>query len=204
MAKREFKKQAIVIVDGPNRAGKTTLVNGLKELFHFDVVFKGNAPATPELAEINTWNMLIEMASTGKSYLCDRLPYPTDLVYRPVLEGRPSTGLEIARPGMERLMRLMNIFFVFVIADPDELVERHAQMDEHWHIKDVDVVQRLGLAYIDFVNNFALPKSIVNTTIYNNSEIAIERAWRDIIYHFEVSTKSSPRTIIPGKVVQLR
>lgn len=203
--RRKFGQQAIIIVDGPNRAGKTTIIEGLKEQFEFDVVFKGNATATGEEAELNTWNMLIQMINSKKNYLCDRFWYPTDTIYRPIMEGFPSVGLEDSAGGIRRLMSLMNVFFVFVVAEPPDLIARHKQLKEHWHMKDEQTLNRLGSAYLDLADLFPLPKSIVNTSIYNTPLLAIERAWRDIIYHYEVrSVNNNSTKIEPGKVVQLR
>lgn len=201
---RPFTPPLIVVIDGPNRVGKSTLIANLQRTFGFDYVMKGNAPSSPEAAEINTWNMLVWMAATQKHFLFDRFYYPTDLIYRRALESKPSYFLEKYESGIQRLLHLMRVFYVFLDAPDSVLIERNAASDPHWHIGRGDMIPQIAELYRNLSANFALPHCIVSTDQPPaQTQIEVERHLH-LHYAQVLDTAHDTDRLVPGKVSQLK
>lgn len=81
----------MVIVEGMDNSGKTTLVNQLRVKYPFSVVHS----RTYRNSDPDSWmdaTLEIIEASRKKDILCDRFPAITESVYGPVLRGRNVLG----------------------------------------------------------------------------------------------------------------
>lgn len=115
----------LVIVTGPDRAGKTTLIDYLTKSINFDYFHKGLAPADKYEAEASLWSFLRTVINNPhKRYLCDRLNFPDDIIYRPVIENETSGIIHEKQHEITEVLCHMKAFFVYVTADLKTLTQR--------------------------------------------------------------------------------
>ena len=78
---------SLIIIEGADGNGKTTLLKQLEKDTHLPVFYSGG-PKTSE-AMINMLYDLEQMAIDEKVYLCDRVPFISEIVYSAALQREP-------------------------------------------------------------------------------------------------------------------
>lgn len=131
----------IIIMGGPDKAGKTTLVKHLKNYFSA-VECKGTVLDPEVLPAITESYIDMFERNPQTNFICDRFNLIDDRVYSPIIENRPPayTKQEIER-FEQRLLDLRSVF-ISVTADYDTIVRRYkeAKGDPYTalaHIKDL-------------------------------------------------------------------
>ncbi len=152
-------KPFTAIFEGPNRAGKTTLIEAMRERTGLEsdfITLKGNATATGRTALEHHWQLMhaVRMYIRGAednfvSYI-DRTPFPSDLIYRPVMEGQMSSDLLKHIPSILEAFEELNCVFVYVTASPEELKRRFRLTGKHWHMKDGEQIEAVHEGYETF------------------------------------------------------
>ncbi len=111
------EKQLVIIIEGTNKSGKTTLVNFIKETFPeklFEVI-KCSQPkdgdAFTEYKNILNWIN----KNPNKSYIIDRFHFGS-YVYGPIYRGQPDFGLD-KFVEIELEIEKLNYIFILAIAD---------------------------------------------------------------------------------------
>lgn len=184
------RKPKIIIVDGPNRAGKTTLVSNIKNKFGITNLIKNNAPAEEEDPNKLMWDLLMSLEHyrrQGVDALCDRAFFPTDIPYHAAIH-RAFSPIANYSDMYSSLFELLGIYTVFVVAPVDVLIERHRQLGEHWHVKSEDILRRVADQYQILISGYKAPHTVIDTSIWNEEESALDKAWRDIIYYYQFLT----------------
>lgn len=175
-----------VIVIGPDNAGKSTIIRGIQQTpLKFDTYFKGLAPENPHAAAEAFWKVVKVHLQTGNSYLCDRLYYPDDIIYREVVEPGfkdISTAVYDQEAGMMAMLKEIDAFFVLVTASPDTLVARG--VDNRRYV-DAEQLREVKRRYDDLFMSYPLPFTVIDTDVYNKDQ-AVDKVWRDIIYFYEI------------------
>lgn len=177
-----------LVVTGPDGAGKSTLIQNLQENFKhpFDVVHKGVPPKSVEEAEAVLWEVMLERIRTGKSFLCDRLNYPDDLIYSPIITGRNSDLIYDQEAGIVRMLKACKAYYIYVTAPLDVILERDAARggDPYVQRRQHEAVHH---AYEEMFEAFPLPFTRIDTSVYNEINAA-EKAWRDALYFYTVNS----------------
>lgn len=124
------KGKKFVIICGPDRAGKTTLINGLKEEFPNAVFYKG--VRIQHRVDIRSYSrgFLDQVAATKLDYICDRFHWPDAVVYDHVVEdGDVANYIQFEKEIGDQL-RELNAIVIYVHANVDTLVGRYNKLGE--------------------------------------------------------------------------
>jgi len=157
-----------VIVTGPDRAGKTTLVSKLQEQIYFNIIHKGVAPKTDTEANEVLWDILVfRLKNMDKSFLCDRLNYPDDLIYSPIVTGTNNSLMERDQAAIERVLKQIDPFFVYVTCDIDTLSQRWLELGEDPYVSWEQTVAIHAL-YEHFFANTEYPYIRIDTSIHDS------------------------------------
>lgn len=157
-------KVVTLVFDGPNRAGKTTLIEGLRAIPGFESpvpTIKVSPPKTSREALEAHWAIMhsirlvsqrpeVKESDLPTLIYVDRLPYPCDLIYRPVMEGKESVDILKHIPTVRDMLEEFNTHFFYVSADPSELKRRLMITGEHHHIGKGEQIDKIHQAYKDF------------------------------------------------------
>ena len=173
----------IVIVTGPDRAGKTTLVNNLRNWVNFDVYYKGVAPKSHADADDALWELLMDkLQNSTQRFLCDRLPYPDDLIYSPIVVGSPNPFITQALPVVERVLRSMSPFFIHVTCPLPTLRQRWKDLGEDSYVT-LEQNEAIWSDYHAFFKNTSFPHTRIDTYLYSPDECAYN-AFKAISNHY--------------------
>ncbi|MCA1806314.1 MAG: AAA family ATPase [Actinobacteria bacterium] len=175
-----------VVVTGPDGAGKSTLIEELKDKFQFDVVHKGIPPKSIEEAEATLWEVLFDKIRTDKNYLCDRLNYPDDMIYSPIITGQDSELIVDQEAGIVRVLKECKAYFIYVTAPIDVILERDSKRGGDPYVAR-EKHEAIVNAYEHMFAGFPLPYSKIDTSVYNVVN-AGEKAWRDVLYYYTVNS----------------
>lgn len=176
-----------LVVTGPDGAGKSTLIQNLQENFKtsFDVVHKGVPPKDIYDAEATLWQVLFDRIRTGRSYLCDRLNYPDDLIYSSIITGVNSDLIADQEAGIVRVLKECKAYFIYVTAPLDVILERDAARGGDPYVRR-NAHEAIHREYEEMFEMFPLPFSRIDTSVYNEINAA-EKAWRDALYFYTVN-----------------
>lgn len=172
-----------LIVTGPDLAGKSTIVSSLNRSFRPDVLHKGVRPKDSEEAEATLWRVLFDHVRNNKSYICDRLNYPDELIYASIFSKGEHQAQRLIdqEAGIVRMLKEMHAYTIYVTAPPEVILERLKKRgDEHI---DASMVHDIDAAYEKHFENYPLPYTRIDTSIYNEHN-AFEKAWRDALYYY--------------------
>lgn len=76
---------SLLIVEGPDGAGKSTLISQIACDFNYSVYFSGR----PDSSEVmrTMLDEMIELSNRDEVYICDRAPWISELIYSEALRG---------------------------------------------------------------------------------------------------------------------
>lgn len=131
-----MEKQIVIIFEGVNKGGKTTLVNKIKETFHeknFQII-KCSQPKIEDginQAYIQYNNILQKIEDNpDKNYIIDRFHFGS-YVYGPIYRGMPDFGKVLFKKIEDRIMKL-NYIFVLAIADKKFIEKKFVEDNEEF------------------------------------------------------------------------
>lgn len=114
----------IIIMGGPDKAGKTTLVKHLKEYFSA-IECKGTVLEPETLSAITESYIDMFERNTDTNFICDRFNLIDDRVYSPIIENRPAAYTKEEIEDFEKRLLKLKTIFISVTADYDTIVERY-------------------------------------------------------------------------------
>lgn len=134
----------MIIVEGPDGAGKTTLVNRLMEHPNLDLV-KGERACTSDdgaIPDLADWVDSTLKIDNQRNVLYDRFPLYSDFAYGPLIRGIASPRFDDfawVHSRMNMLKSRHNPMIIFCL--PPKLIVLDNVMDSHegttWHLKGV-------------------------------------------------------------------
>lgn len=163
-----MEKQLVIILEGTNKSGKTTLVNKIKEQFpgrNFQII----KCSQPEIvgginsAYTDYYKILDEIESNpDKNYILDRFHFGS-YVYGPIYRGMPDFGNNLFHKIEDRIWKL-NYLFILAIADKSFLEQKFVEEKEEY--AKVELIQK----EIDLFKKTAKMSNlkIINHNIPNN------------------------------------
>lgn len=130
----------LIVVVGPNRAGKTTLIQKLRPILEMVTgeehrLYKGLAPTDLEAGMRETWKVL--RWAMNQNIIADRLPYPDDIVYRPIIEKQSVAILEEEGDVYNPFFKLVDTRIIYLTASLDVIKERYDDLGDHYHAKNI-------------------------------------------------------------------
>jgi len=158
----------IVVFVGPDKAGKSTTINILKERFDCPIL---KAVKMPENEALSTIDDFIQRSTKHSLVLWDRCNYPDDLVYSPVIEGAPST-LEKYRYDIEAKFRKLELLMVYVKAAYDCLYKRYHKDGGDDYVRKVELLKEVIDRYEEFFRQTTIPYVVVDTTYMSEWDAA--------------------------------
>lgn len=142
------------IVEGPDGAGKTTLVQHLQRVHTDAVVLHFGAPVDVEAAK-NYWKTyaaaITKYAAENKTVIFDR-SWLSDMVYGPIMRGREEMPLEQAEMLNALVIAAGGGVVIYCTASQSTLWRRCKARGEDY-IKDAETLSRIAKAYGDIMHN---------------------------------------------------
>ena len=171
-----------LILIGPDKAGKSTLARNLHEIFGGALIHAKRIPSQPTLVAYvkSTMKMINEgvdfpIDPKGTEYvnpshpiIFDRFNYPDDLIYEPIVEGRPSPLSDITNE-IENNLIANKFIFVYVTANWDCILQRYR--DEGDHYVDEEQLIKTYNEYQGFEQRTAVPLVGVNTSYADEASV---------------------------------
>lgn len=153
----------IVIFIGADNTGKTTIARRVSS--HFNWELRKFMPASDEDKLTIVYDLIEEMTirkSHGEPHLiCDRMNYPDDLVYGPIIDGRPSLfrGLE---GSLERQLNDLDTLLIYTEADLGD-VKKRFESEGDWLIK-IETIPAIVKNYEQFLRDTSMCYIRINTS----------------------------------------
>ncbi len=147
----------IVIVVGSDKSGKSTLVENLRARRGWPSV-----KFSKEDASLPIMLTAIQDATLLFPTIYDRFPYPDDLVYSPVVEGKPSS-LERYSWSLERLLEIKEAVIVFLHANLVVITKRYASSGGDEYLP-LNLVNDVFDGYVRFLKTTSLPYIEIDTS----------------------------------------
>lgn len=160
-----------IIVEGPDGAGKTTLIAALAQRLDLKVVrhshadFKRLAKVVGcdpgELLRRHIEEILEDNITLADGYIHDRWYYPSDVIYCPIVEGHTSPIAPYAA-GIEAKLKELQVLVIYVRADVATLQSRLAARGDDY--VQAQQLEQILAAYELFVDNTEIPFVQVGTS----------------------------------------
>jgi len=160
----------IAIVVGSDKSGKSTLVERLRIDYGWWVskFSKDDAKILKVLRCIE----LISYLASKCSLVLDRFPYPDDLVYSPVVEGKPSK-LEPYKEYIDRALCKAGVVLVHLFANPYVISHRYAAQGGDLYLP-LEKVESIVRRYREVLGNSKMPWTEIDTSYKRPAQVALE------------------------------
>lgn len=160
----------IIIFIGPDKSGKTTAATAVAD--HYDTVPIKGSNMKEERKYTELVNAVLKQAENNdKMIVCDRLPYPEDLIYSSAVEQKTSR-FRANRYDIEHKLLELGCLIVFVNANIETLQERYEAAGGDKYL-DFNLMPVVISGYWSFLISTALPYITINTTYLTPEEAAI-------------------------------
>ena len=152
----------LVILIGPDKSGKSTIAQELKEAYGWNI-YKGLPVPSDKLAL--QMKLVLHQLEENGNLICDRFHYPDDLMYAPIVEGHESI-LESKRDDIEWALNKYRTLLIYVYADENIIDRRYTSTvgDKHHYYMPIEKIPSLIKAYDAFVEVTKLPVLRVDTS----------------------------------------
>jgi thymidylate kinase len=152
----------LIIAEGPDGSGKSTLIKNLAHIFNFPIYHSGGPKTTERMYEV--LKELETMANSDQTYLVDRVPFISELVYSKAFDRKPVIAIEklfsyfilpikIIYCKIDQQTALANMSREFKVHKPAEhlkMVEiNHAKIAAEY-ISLMDVLEDIGIEIFDY------------------------------------------------------
>ena len=156
---------AVIVVVGPDKAGKTTLVNYLRKDRDFRFMYYKGMPSPTTAEAVQLVDSLLTFWSQDRDHwVCDRLPFPDEMVYRPVVEGIEPVEMKLAQPELERRFNELGSLLIYVTASLETLRNRYEALGGDDFLP-FDKVPRILEAYQQFFSTTTVRHIEIDTDI---------------------------------------
>ena len=134
----------MVIVEGPDNSGKTTLIQQLQDEFHIPAMRSGMRPRYPEdISQYHYW-----AAAAPLPLILDRHPAISDYIYGPILRKATPSSIEM-------ILRCIDHHFVVLCLPPYETVS--ATYDDRPQLEGTkENLARIYQGYQNFGDDFSV------------------------------------------------
>lgn len=127
-----MKNQLVIIIEGTNKSGKTTLVNYIKEMFPeklFEII-KCSQPKNGDA--YNEYKNILEWIkkNQNKNYIIDRFHFGS-FVYGPIYRGKPDFSLD-KFVEIEMMIEQLNYIFILAIANKNFIKKKFIEDKEEF------------------------------------------------------------------------
>ena len=150
-----------IILEGPDGAGKTTLIEKLVFQFPNSKYLHFGVPEDPD----KQYEMYLHAIETAGKYsdiiILDRCWY-SDRVYAPIMRGTEGVSLTTSRKLDAAIITYGGGMVIYCTAPIDVLWERGQTRGEDY-VKDIETLQKLSDAYPAVMKESLLPVIIFNT-----------------------------------------
>jgi len=134
----------MIIVEGPDNTGKTTLIQQLQDIFHLPSLRAGFHPQNPkDIHQYHYWAV-----TSPRQLILDRHPAVSDFIYTPIL--RPT---EPELSSLDLIIRMLDRHYTIFALPPFNQVEK--SYDERPQLKGTkENLRRIYQAYEKLLNDF--------------------------------------------------
>lgn len=172
----------ILLLEGPDNGGKSSIMQELRRMHEYGILVEKHITVDFKkmtFREDNKVERTLDLVEASKAFhlnIWDRCYYPSDLIYNPTVEGKPSV-IQPHRNLIEYNMLLVNTIIVFVTAEIPTLMKRLASRGDEYVAESQ--IKSICLSYLNFFKETPLPWYVVNTT--NEDVYATTKQVADII-----------------------
>ena len=152
----------MLIVEGPDGAGKTTLVKELSEYLNIPVAPRVVTQRTEAMIDLRDWvdNNLEE---GFQRTIFDRYRLISETIYGPILRDQQHPGFDDLMWLGERLQKFYNIGPILIYCLPKlEVVQHNLENDEDNEV----VLPRIKSIYSAYINRAALDFNLAGSEVY--------------------------------------
>ena len=160
----------IIIFIGPDKSGKTTVASAVADRYNTVPIKGSNMDDDRKYSELVN-EVLKSAEDKKKMIICDRLPYPEDLIYSSAVEQKTSR-FRANRYDIEHRMNELGCLIVFVNANIETLQERYEVAGGDKYL-DFELMPVVISGYWSFLISTSLPYVTINTTYLTPEETAI-------------------------------
>ena len=152
----------IIIVEGPDRAGKSGIVN---ELYSCIDTVRVKAVKRQAKATLLATKMHLDLFELNKDrdFLCDRLNITSERVYAPLIDQKPIIYTDEQIKRVERRLNKLNAFIIMVKARKEVIMRRYRTMGEDDYVPK-DKIRGALRAYESLAEKTSLPVRWVDTS----------------------------------------
>ena len=151
----------ILILDGPDGAGKTIFARSLAYIFNLDYVKAYRIADETERQYRVLEDMKMIDEGVIKNVVYDRYYYPSDLVYEPTFHKRESI-LRQHKEYIEKTFRENDVIFVYCTAAPSKLRERFKKTPQD--DLDSEHLEHVSKLYEEFIKEATVTVIVMDTT----------------------------------------
>lgn len=159
-------KPRLIICEGPDNCGKSTLAKRIAEHFHgvYWRLTSGKGLSEHDAMRLYQQNALdnaeINIREMRRVVVLDR-HWPSDQVYGPVLRGRPSCS------GIEMEARCATLDAVYIYCHRKNMVEEHAKSKDPDHPYEDSVYEQVVLGYDNFFHGLQQRRDVIGYYLNN-------------------------------------
>ncbi len=174
-----------ILVVGPDKAGKTTLVQSLSRVFGLNCRKAVRIPDPDErLRRALQW-WFFDLPLTD-DIIMDREIFPDDLVYEPLIEGK-SSPLRNGELLFSRQAKKLNVLTLFVYADLSTIQQRYKQTGGDSYVP-LDRIPKIVALYDHYLRLYDIPHIKINTSTLSLDQ-CLSKAAASIIHWYAFERK---------------